>query len=178
MRPRTLSLLLTVLFMAAAVPADAEMSFGGACLIQATPFYQKLLHAGVFDAPMPPDNTRSMALLFKMARSFRYKSDKKKRDAWQSADQTSQYFSGDCEDKAIWLYTQMRRNGYRDVSLHIGKYGPSSQKFHMWVTYVDTENRTILLDPTMQRKPWDVSAFPERNYRSSHILSGEECVSL
>ncbi len=160
-------------------PLSALPLTGSSCLIQSTPFYNRLLTAGVFDVPViHVQSAKPAPLLFKMARSFRYSSDRFKRDRWQSAEQTSQYFSGDCEDKAIWLYTQLRRNGYRDVSLHIGKYAPSSQKLHMWVTYVDEEARTMLLDPTMQRKAWETSAFPEKNYRSQHILNGNDCISL
>ena len=178
---RNCRLCLLILLWLLAFPAlvTADIQFGVGCMIQTTPFYNKLVQAGVFEIPaMGLANPRPMPLLFKMARSFRYESDKTRRDWWQSADQTSQYFSGDCEDKAIWLYTQMRRNGYHDASLHIGKYSPSSRKFHMWVTYVADDGSTLLLDPTIQRKPWNILAFSENFYRSLHILNGSDCVSL
>lgn len=117
-------------------------------------------------------------MLFRMARSFRYTSDKSKTDKWQSASETSRSYRGDCEDKAIWLYTRMRQDGYRDASFVIGRYGPSSVEFHCWVTYVNEAGETILLDPTIQRKPWKIDAFPERLYRPMHILKNEDCVSL
>lgn len=160
----------------------AGPSFSTACLIETTPFYNRLIQAGVFepvsirariDQPQPVD------LLFRMAKSFRYRSDKLRRDRWQSADETSRSYSGDCEDKAIWLYTQLRRNGYRDVSLVIGRYGPSSREFHVWVTYQDENGQWMLLDPTIQRKPWPVSRFSTKLYRPAHIiLDGDDCVSL
>lgn len=99
-------------------------------------------------------------------------------DQWQSADETSKSYNGDCEDKAIWLYTQMRRNGYRDISLVIGKYGPKSVEFHTWVTYIDDSGNTMLLDPTIQRKPWKIDAFHQKLYHPVHILKNEDCVSL
>ena len=157
----------------------AEARLGPGCFIRSTPFYQKLLSAGVFDIPLGrPADPQPVQLLFRMARSIHYASDRSRRDRWQSADETSRYFSGDCEDKAIWLYTQMRRNGRDDAALHIGKYTPSSRKFHMWVTLEDGSGRTLLLDPTIQRKPWDAEAFPKRNYKSMHVIKGDDCVSI
>lgn len=124
------------------------------------------------------DRTMPVQMLFRMARSFRYSSDRAKVDQWQSADETSKSYNGDCEDKAIWLYTQMRRNGYRDISLVIGKYGPKSVEFHTWVTYIDDSGNTMLLDPTIQRKPWKIDAFHQKLYHPVHILKNEDCVSL
>ncbi len=167
------------LFVLADRPSEAEPQFGANCLIQSSPFYHRLLGAGVFDAvPGRVADPRPAQLLFRVARGLRYSSDRAKTDKWQSADETTKNYGGDCEDKAIWLYTQLRRDGYRDVALHIGKYAPSSKKFHMWVSYVDEADRTILMDPTIQIKPWDVTKFSEKNYRSSHILTGDDCISL
>jgi hypothetical protein len=158
---------------------SADTVFGSSCFIQTTPFFNRLETAGVFDVPaIHAETPKPMILLFRMALSFHYAHDAKKEDNWQSADETTKYFSGDCEDKAIWLYTHMRRNGYKDVSLHIGKYAPSSRKLHMWVSYVDNDRKTMLLDPTNQRKPWTVESFPSKLYRSKHILNGSDCVSL
>jgi hypothetical protein len=174
----SLSAAVLLAVLAASGDASANTRFNPGCLIETTPFYQKLQSAGVFDVPATRENSgRPVELLFRIARSIRYNRDKTKHDLWQSADETSKFLRGDCEDKAIWLYTTLRREGYQDVSLHIGKYGPTSQKFHMWVTYVDG-GRTLLLDPTMQRRAWDVNAFSEKFYRSNHILTGSDCVSL
>ena len=133
----------------------------------------------MFDLPaLQPSNPQPMLLLFRVSRAFHYRSDKRRADSWQSAEETVKSYSGDCEDKAIWLYTQMRRNGYDDVSLHIGKYAPSSRKFHMWVTTRDESGTLLLLDPTMQRKPWPIDSFPKKNYKSLHIINGDDCVSI
>lgn len=174
-----IALFAVLVFFFAAQADAAEPQFGVSCLIQASPFYQRLLGAGVFDAvPAHIESHQPAQLLFRVARGLRYNSDRSKDDKWQTADETLKNYGGDCEDKAIWLYTKMRQNGYRDVALHIGKYAPSSEKYHMWVTYVESDGRTLLLDPTIQVKPWEVGKFPERNYRSSHILTGDDCVSL
>ena len=183
MKNRSIRIILVILTLATAGPSLlwANPSFSTACLIEATPFYHRLLQAQVFEPVegQGGEKTQPINLLFRMARSFKYRSDRASVDRWQSADETSRFYSGDCEDKAIWLYTQLRRNGYEDVSLVIGRYGPSSREFHMWVTYKDAKGRTMLLDPTIQRKPWPEKAFPKKLYRPAHIiLDGNDCVSL
>ena len=178
-RPRNISLIAAGLLLLASHTAGAELQFGPSCMIQSTPFYQRLLAAGVFGiAPERVAAPRPVQLLFRVARGLRYSADRSKTDNWQTAEETTNNYGGDCEDKAIWLYTKMRQNGYRDVSLHIGKYAPSSKKFHMWVTYVDENGRTLLLDPTIQIRPWEVEKFPPQNYQSRHILTGDDCISL
>ena len=179
--PRLRNLLIVVagLLFGATQQVAAEPLFSPSCLIQSSPFYQRLLSAGVFNIePIHVDSQQPVQLLFRIARGLRYNSDHSKTDKWQSADETTRNYGGDCEDKAIWLYTQMRRNGFHETALHIGKYAPSSKKFHMWVSYVDEAGRTILMDPTIQIKPWEVSRFSEKNYKSSHILTGDDCVSF
>jgi hypothetical protein len=167
--------------MASPLPLMANPRFSTSCLIEATPFYQRLIHAGVFE-PIAQlhiaQKAQPAALLFRMARSFKYTDDKSRKDVWQKANVTAQTYRGDCEDKAIWLYTQLRKNNYENVALVIGKYGPQSREFHMWVTYTDDAGQHMLLDPTIQRKPWKVSAFPDKLYRPAHvILSGGDCLS-
>src|SRR5262249_23948429 len=156
-----------LLSLAAAPSSSAYPEFGSGCLVKSTPFYQRLIGAGIFEPEKiaPTGEEKPLQLLFRIARFIPYDPDHNKEDIWQSADETSKIFSGDCEDKAIWLYTQLRRNGYSDVHLVIGKYGPSSTKFHVWVTYVDETGVNWLLDPTMQRKPWNIDAFPKNLYR-------------
>ena len=170
-----------LLILAGHSPAFADPHFSTGCLIQYTPFYNRLLSAGIFDpiirSSIPFNQAQPMQMLFRMARSFHYTSDRK-HDLWQSAEETSKNYGGDCEDKAIWLYTKMRQNGYQNVSLVIGKYGPNSREFHMWVTYKNESGENLLLDPTIQRKPWKIDAFPKRLYHPIHILSGDNCVSL
>lgn len=156
----------------------AENQFGSNCSVQSSPFYQKLVNAGVFEAPFAElEHPKPVSLLFRMASSFHYNSDGLQKDRWQSADETQKSYRGDCEDKAIWLYTQMRLNGYHDTSLHIGRYASDSKKFHMWVSYKDGAGKTMLLDPTNQRKPWPAQTFPKESYQNSHVISGENCVS-
>ena len=158
----------------------AEADFSSGCMVQYSPFYQKLVSAGVFDVPLasPVAQAEPFQILFLKAHLFHYSWDKDRQEQWQSPEETSRLFSGDCADKAIWLYTHLRRNGYQNVSLVIGRYSPSSKVLHMWVTYVDPSGSKLLLDPTIQRKPWKAENFDKRYYKPLYILSGSDCISL
>ena len=157
----------------------AQTDLSGACFVQ-SPFYQKLLNAGVFNVPVvwPVDKAEPILILFMKARLFHYSWDRQRLERWQSADETSQLFRGSCADKAIWMYTHLRRNGYQNVSLIIGRYSPSSKVLHMWLTYEEPSGNKILLDPTIQKKPWRIEAFPKTFYKPLVILNGKDCTSL
>ncbi len=173
-------LILLSSLVAAQKGLQAETEFNSNCFVQYTPFYEKLLSAGVFDIPVtqPNGQAESVQILFLKARMFHYSWDKAHREQWQSAEETSRVFSGNCADKGIWLYTHLRRNGYQNVSLVIGRYSPSSKVLHMWLTYVDPSGNKLLLDPTIQRKIWKVEDFSQRFYKPLYILSGSDCISV
>ncbi len=158
----------------------AETNFNTGCFIEYSPFYQKLLNAGVFDVPVaqPTQQPQSMQLLFIKAHLFHYAGNKSRREQWQSAEETTRLFSGNCADKAIWLYRHLRQNGYQNVSLAIGRYSPSSKVLHMWVNYEEPSGKTLLLDPTIQRKPWKITDFSKSFYKPLYLLSGQDCVSF
>ena len=171
--------LLSILALAEAGTLRAEAELGVACLVD-SPFYQKLRSAGVLDVPvLPPSGVvEPLRLLFIKARLIHYSWDKLKTEHWQSADETSRVFSGSCADKAIWLYTHLRRNGYGNASLVIGRYSPSSKVLHMWVTYEEPSGSEMLMDPTIQRKPWKATDFSTRFYKPLLVINGKSCVSV
>ena len=163
-----------------ATPAAlAETELSSACFV-GTPLYQKLLGAGVLSVPIeaPLAKQEPALLLFLKARLIHYSWDRMKMERWQSADETSRAFSGSCADKAIWLYTHMRRNGYKNTTLIIGRYSPSSKVLHMWVTYQAPDGSVMLLDPTIQKKPWRQDAFPGKFYKRQVIIDGSSCVGV
>ena len=108
-------------------------------------------------------NELSVENLFATAHAFRYAPDGR-RDYWQSAEETQRRRSGDCEDKAVWLYTELRRSGYENVHLVIGRYTQVSPGLHVWLTLTDDSGSIWVLDPTIQRKPWKADAFPKSSY--------------
>ena len=176
-RPFLALLAVTPFFLGAAGPLRAEPILNTGCMIESSPFYDKLLRAGVFDVVMhPAPQPEAVQVLLMKAHLFRYSSEgRSQKERWQSAEETARIFQGDCADKAIWLYTHLRQNGYQNVSLVIGRYSPSSKVLHMWVTYVEPSGTTLLLDPTMQRKPWKITDFSKRYYKPVYVLNGENC---
>ena len=144
--------------------------------VSATPFDQKLNSVGFFNGPKTIishfSHARSVKELFMIARSYRYLSNAANRP-WQSAEETTLKGSGNCADKAVWLYTELTRNGYNDVSLVIGKYCPIDTKLHAWVTYVDKSEHTFILDSALQRQILKVEDFPEGFYIPLYSFSRE-----
>ncbi len=147
-------------------------------LVSETPFDQRLDNAGFFneskinlDKPHK-SKPRSANELFMIARSYRYVSNPE-NIRWQSAEETSLKGSGNCADKAVWLYTELKKNGYNNVSLMIGKYHSFDSIFHAWVVYVDKSEQTWLLDSAMQIQPWKAGDLPESFYVPFYSFSGE-----
>ena len=136
--------------------------------IRATPFDGKLASVGFFEksivADKQPANAQSVESLFQIARAFRYVPHGPD-DQWQSTEETAAKGSGNCADKAVWLYTQLKQNGYDNVRIAIGKYRSIDSIFHVWVTYMDESGISYILDPTIQRRPWKIMDFYQNFYR-------------
>ena len=161
--------------------ARADMAAHDAGAI-ATPYDSKLSSAGFFNhsatlGENSPLQHRSIASLFYEARSFRYVPDFN-GDYWQSPDETASKRSGDCEDKALWLYQQLVDNGYTDVQLVIGKFRQHEFKNHVWVTCSDpSSDNTLLLDPSSQKRPWVVGSFSDGFYITWYVYNESSRVS-
>ena len=135
-------------------------------LVPSTPYDIHFLQAGLTHIPTQGMPSQSMESLFAKARSFRYVADLKSRDAWQTPEETEARYAGDCEDKAIWLFMQMKRNGY-DASLVIGRASSQSKGLHVWV-----ESDGRVLDPTAHKRIWNATDFPEGYYRPLYSFDG------
>lgn len=139
-------------------------SMGG--LVTGTPFDGKLASAGFFNRGLWAVNAPTQSSpesLFWTARSFRYVPDSG-GDQWQSPEQTDRIRSGDCEDKALWLYAQLKQNGY-DALLVVGRHRETDRKFHVWVVYTDHSSGSYIFDPSAQKRPWKVNEFSADFYR-------------
>lgn len=141
-----------------------------------TPFDQKLSMAGMLQ-PLPsflssPAHT-SVESLFQEASRFRYARDVS-NDRWQTAEETEARRSGDCEDKAIWLYTKLKEEGYSGIRLVIGKYRPHERNYHVWVNYTDASGREYILDPAIQKRAWERSAISYGFYEPYFSYDGPE----
>lgn len=87
-----------------------------------------------------------------------------KADYWQLPEETEKKGRGDCEDKAIWLYSKLIREGFEDVRLVIGKYRDSSTSFHAWVVWYSGD-KIYILDPTKNKGIWDIKDYPSGYYK-------------
>ena len=172
----------TVLLSAIFFLNGAALSFAGdlnsfqGISIPATPFDRKISRTGVLtDNPMEDQNRAeqgSFESLFWRARSFRYCADHN-GDYWQTPQETENNGSGDCEDKAVWLYANLKQNGYANVRLVIGKYRSFETRYHVWVTYTDQTGATYLLDPAIQKRVWKAGDFSQGFYKPVYSFDGQ-----
>ncbi len=164
-----LSTKLAVLILAILSPlltSAAQASDGH--LVTATPFDNRVFSAGIFfdkkDISEPAARRSSIEELFAIAKSFRYVHVPRSR--WQTPEETQARGSGDCADKAGWLYSQLKKNGYENVRLVIGKYRSIDPIFHVWIAYTDDQGNSLILDPATQKRIWGSGQFGEGFYKA------------
>ncbi len=146
----------------------------GGSLIPATPFDRQLTRAGGFQAHFEvlSGSLQSSEGLFIQAHSMRYIADPSRRDTWQTPEETQARWAGDCEDKALWLFANLKKNGYSNVRLVVGRYRSTDRNYHVWVTMADGQGNVFILDPTIQKKIWRNSDFGEGTYRALYSFDG------
>ena len=158
-----------------AQPGLAGLDILGGRLIQATPFDHKVESAGALRAysfVSLLESVRSSDELFIQARSIRYVPDEPGQDYWQTPQETQARWAGDCEDKAIWLYAQLKQNGYANVRLVIGRYRAMDKNYHVWVSMSDGQDGVFIFDPTAQKRVWKTSDFTEEFYKPLYSFDG------
>lgn len=84
-----------------------------------------------------------------MASLFKYKADARDADIWQLPLETEKLGTGDCDDKAIWLYSKLIKEGIDNVRLVLGNYKTGEVSVHMWVDWYQDDGRVFILDPTI-----------------------------
>jgi hypothetical protein len=164
-----------VLVLLSPVSAYCQISASASGMpTQATPFDGKMDAAGGFsiETGAAQRSLTSSEELFMKARSMRYVSDPAGRDIWQTPQETESRWSGDCEDKAVWLYARLKQNGFSGVRLVVGRMHANGSGLHVWVTLSDSEGHTWILDPTAQRRIWKDSDFMPGLYRPIYSFDG------
>ncbi|HTL71219.1 MAG TPA: hypothetical protein VL404_08025 [Candidatus Eisenbacteria bacterium] len=139
-----------------------------------TPFDAKIASSGIRDLGVstPPEPVPgAMEALFARCRAFRYREDEG-GDHWQTPAQTESLGSGDCEDKAVWMFARLARAGYRGLRLVIGRYRAVRNRYHVWVTYTDPRGTEYVIDAAAQKKIWKESDFPAGTYRPVYVYDG------
>ena len=160
-------------FLSQAAGQTAGDALGGS-LIQATPYDRRISAAGVLstETAAGPAGLRSSDELFSQARSMRYEADAKGQDYWQTPEETQARWAGDCEDKALWLFAHLKKNGHSNVRLVVGRYRSMDRNYHVWVTMADGQNNVWVLDPTAQKKIWKDSDFGKGYYKPLYSFDG------
>ena len=139
-----------------------------------TPFDRKVESSGVFlpqALSITPDS-QSLDSFFQRARRFRYAPDARGGDEWQTPAETERRFSGDCEDKSVWLFARLKEAGFTHVRLVIGKYRMFDPNYHVWVT-VTTNGQTYILDAALQNRVWQKELGSSGFYNPFFSFDGE-----
>ncbi len=139
-----------------------------------TPYDQKSaltdVLAGPYRDPAYP-SAGSIDQIFRQARRFSYVTDKR-GDDWQSPQTTEERRAGDCEDIALWLYAQLRSEGYKNLILVVGKYRSGDTRCHVWLMHVDKNGDVLILDPAIQKRIWPLNAFGQEFYQPIFLFDG------
>lgn len=107
------------------------------------------------------------------AYQFKYQRDPKGTDYWQLPEETERRGKGDCEDKAIWLYTKLLSEGFHNIRLIIGKRREDSRMLHAWVAWYQKE-KVYILDPTFQSQIWEIQQYPKGYYKPYYSFYREK----
>jgi hypothetical protein len=151
------------------LPASADWT-GRA--VSMTPFDLKLMGAGFYEiSDARPDATPlTVEQIFGKALTFQYQRDNS--DQWQDPDATERMRTGDCEDMAVWLYRELKRNGYQRVRVMVGKFESGEKVHHVWVTLPASSGDDLILDPALQTRVWRRSALLPDLYVPSYSFDG------
>jgi len=151
--------------------SSKHKSFTGTNYIERKPYYRKGQDKKGYDyqgkpAPVTPFEFKYKRVreYLRTAHGFRYKADKKGADYWQLPDETERKGGGDCEDKAIWLYSRLLKDGFEDIRLVIGKVREDSLRFHSWVAWYP-QGKVYVLDPTNDSEMWEIDEYPKGFYK-------------
>lgn len=167
-----------VILVSLLLPAAGQSAMDalGGSLIQATPFDHKLMMAGGFETRfagiVSGTSLPSSDGLFLQAHSIRYVADPVQQDHWQTPEETQARWAGDCEDKAVWLFAQLKKSGYSNVRLVVGRYRSLDKNYHVWVTMADDSGHILILDPTAQRRVWKNTDFGQEYYKALYSFDG------
>ena len=153
-----------VLVVATLMACLAGCASAGVGMTNMAPASRDYNYRGIPTTVTPYDSKyRRVEEYLKTAYNFQYKSEKRGSDYWQLPDETEALKTGDCEDKAIWLYSKLLDDGLPNVRLVIGKENKDSEEFHAWVAW-DRGGKIYILDPTADSHIWRLDQYPQGYY--------------
>ncbi|MFT5206684.1 MAG: putative transglutaminase-like cysteine proteinase [Candidatus Omnitrophota bacterium] len=135
-----------------------------------TPFDMKIMSSGVYqilDSGLVTQEPEQIETIFKQSKVFKYLPDGN-LDNWQPPSITEKLKTGDCEDLSLWLWSQLVKQGYKNVRLVIGKYDIHEVQWHVWIELRLTPEESIILDPAMQFRIRKSSEFSKTLYSASY----------
>lgn len=115
--------------------------------VQYSPNYYEPTDTLKTEAPHNKDYQKVYEYL-ETASRFEYMADVKGADYWQSPSETERLGTGDCDDKAIWLYSKLIKEGIDNIRLVLGNYKSGEFSVHMWVNWYQ-DGQVLILDPTI-----------------------------
>ncbi len=122
-------------------------------------------HIGVSTTKTPYDDRyKKVRKYLKTASKFKYKADGVGADYWQLPFETERLGRGDCDDKAIWLYSKLLKEGFDDVRLVLGNYKSGEFSVHMWVNWYHN-GQVYILDPTINNGIWRAEEYSMDYYK-------------
>ncbi len=122
-------------------------------------------HGGTSTKATPYDKRyKKVRKYLETASEFRYKADGVGADYWQLPFETEKLGTGDCEDKAIWLYSRLLKEGFDNVRLVLGNYRRNKSSVHMWVNWYH-DGRVYILDPTINDGIWRAEEYSKGFYK-------------
>ncbi|MGR3173084.1 MAG: hypothetical protein ACUZ8N_00605 [Candidatus Scalindua sp.] len=106
-------------------------------------------HTGT-STPVTPYNNKYQKVheYLETASRFEYKADVRGADYWQLPSETERLGTGDCDDKAIWLYSKLIKEGIDNIRLVLGNYKSGEFSVHMWVNWYQ-DGQVFILDPSI-----------------------------
>lgn len=90
---------------------------------------------------------------------------------WKSPEQVEADGSGDCNDKALWLFAKLRAAGARQIEVVLGKRELAAATYHAWVRLA-MAGKTYILDPTESGVVWESGEFGPAEYVPCYSFDG------
>lgn len=142
--------------------------------VETTPFDLKVMSSGIYQIEVDDSASqhRSIQAIFDEAASFKYRKDGS-GDSWQTPSVTKELKTGDCEDLAVWVYGELKKNGYAGIRIMVGKLEAADAAYHTWTVCVSPEGDDLIIDPALQQKIWKRSDLLPEIYLPFYSFDGQ-----
>ena len=112
------------------------------------------------------------------AAKFKNKRDKKGQDYWQTPEETEERGTGDCEDKALWVYYKLFNQGFNVRLVLGGMYEWVSKTntmtyCHCWTQWY-TPRGIYILDPGQKSRVLPATSTNRMKYHPWYSWQGDK----